>query len=120
MKLVMSNYEWQITIEEDIRKLRVEVYAYRLQSNEETVEYMNSEGEVKEVERGAVVSGDEIEPLFVIPQRIFHGVLLPAISDRFKPSDQSKVEGKLKATEKHLEDMRELVFGKKDNQQNHE
>lgn len=58
------------------------------------------------LEEGQIRAG---ECSLIIENEIFQA-LVDAIQGRFKSSEGRFVEGKLEATEKHLEDMRKLVF----------
>jgi len=51
---------------------------------------------------------DEKESIFLSDDML--KALIDAIHKNFKPSEGKFTEGKLEATEKHLEDMRKLVF----------
>ena len=65
-------------------------------------------GEWITVEEGS--SKDHIKPILVISPEIAKELVTEFTRQGVKPLESSFVEGRLIATEKHLEDMRNLVF----------
>ncbi len=109
MALEKYNGEWQISIKEDF-SWDVSVYIFRhvIEGTE-----MLKVGKNGSLEYGAIIphgGSKDVKPTFQLPPETLQS-LFDALQKRgMKPSDQSFVEGKLQATEKHLEDMRKIAF----------
>jgi hypothetical protein len=94
-----------------------DIYLVRVCGNKTQIMSMTREGnhEIKEFE-GNSFAASEVEPILRVPiawelEFDFSRKLLQALSDKgtILP-DKNFAQGKLEATEKHLEDMRKLVF----------
>lgn len=60
-----------------------------------------------------VERGDAIKPFFTVPHDLLPDLLKALHNQGVKLPDKGHTEGKLEATSKHLEDMRALVFDRK-------
>lgn len=96
----MENY-WKVRVDSPVNRLGVDVYIYRYISNRK-MELLKSSGTiVKE-------AGEVVEPTLSLEHEAFQA-LVDAIHSDHKPSEGKFVEGKLEATENHLEDLRKLL-----------
>lgn len=101
----MMNNDWQIDLKDEINRFGSSLFIYRRHPSGQ-IEIMSADGETKLYPIGA----DAIKPtLFLEPEML--SALLDAMKKRgIKGKEASFTEGKLVATEKHLEDMRRIVF----------
>lgn len=104
---------WKVHISRPVDRLGGDVTIYRFAGSEmEHVNVKDGECVVSKGDRGGLVS-----PTFRIGyEEDLRGILAAfteaAATFGVKPMDASHAEGKLEATEKHLSDMRALVFKK--------
>lgn len=68
--------------------------------------------DIKEGKLQSIPEGAAIEHSMTITRGMMQALFTAIQGQGVKPIEQSFVEGKLSATEKHLEDMRSLVFEK--------
>lgn len=69
------------------------------------------DGEVVEREEGLPISYDEAEKeAWNIPAKAMEALLIEAKNIKIRTKDDSVMEGELKATKRHLNDMRKLAF----------
>lgn len=84
-------------------------FVYLMQNTTQGRLFLLPQGKTKLVKQGETYSGDKL--YFAILQHEEMQALAQAFADNgIKTKDNSLMEGKLQATEKHLEDMRKLVF----------
>jgi hypothetical protein len=109
----MTGYinQWKCRINERPGTWWLNVYLFRDGPNGSTVIlYPKEEGNVeKTVEYGAY----DIEPSIVLSHDQLAALSVELSAQNIKTRETSFTEGKLEATERHLEDMRSLVFKKK-------
>ena len=101
--------EWQVEIDHDFSKRSYIIYVVRDVSGGE--EWMTAGGRTTEV---VTEGGTPVDAAFAtIPAsamgQVISGLIQAADREGYKAKDKSFVEGKLEATERHLEDMRVLM-----------
>lgn len=104
----------QVFIQDNFSQGKTEIYVKSERNSKEYFYHQEKSGEPwteVEIENQGVV--DSIKPLLSVPHRMredFLKAFIKAASDvGVKPESESHLEGKLKATELHLTDMRNLT-----------
>lgn len=100
------NNQWQVKIRENSYMLGKDMYIFRLTPRGR--EILNKDGTITDYENGMAIP---LEPFMHLEQDMLQG-LADALNENGIKPQQGFIEGKLEATEKHLEDMRRLVFKK--------
>ena len=96
---------WRVKFVERPEKCGHEMYIYR-ETQIGIKEFMIFP---KMLEFQTIKAGDEVSNGLYLSDDLFQK-LVDSVHKDFKPSEGKFTEGKLEATEKHLEDMRKLVF----------
>lgn len=110
----MNNEQWEVRINNFEHTFNSQVFIYRFVGK--TIQYLEikSPEVIVHSEQYEYGSAQTIKPTLVCPQdealNIAKGFVAYANSQGFKNGSETFVKGKLEATEKHLDDMRNLVF----------
>lgn len=94
--------KWQVGVHRRPERTGVDIFVYRKNGVTRT-EVLKSDGSIVDMPRGAA-----IEPTLSLEEDIFRE-LVDAIHADFKPSEGKFTEGKVEATERHLQDLRHLL-----------
>lgn len=101
------NNSWEVKIISFADRLGRGLYIIRKNDREGRNEVLQSDGRIMVADEGV-----HVEPSLFLSEEIFRE-LVNAIHKDYKPSEGKFTEGKLEATEKHLEDLRALLSLKK-------
>lgn len=98
----MNTSEWQVKIVTDYSTFRERIYIFRRYNGK--IQYVDfpENTPIKTVDEG-----DEVAGLHIPPEML--QALVNAVHKDYKPSEQRFVDGKLTATERHLEDLQKLL-----------
>lgn len=105
-------YPIKVQLENVPGKLGRNLFIWR-RTSEGVVEYMKSDGSFSRHERKRGEYLGDIPPTMYLDHEVLQGIVDSLAKAGVKPTEASYVEGKLEATEKHLADMRSLVFEEK-------
>jgi len=105
--------EWKIQINNFEYKLECQVFIYRLVGDMiQWLSFKENQMIINVEKRSA--GSEQVKPAFVGDRNevmgIAKGFIAYANSQGFKNGDETFAKGKLEATERHLEDMRNIVF----------
>lgn len=103
----------KIRIQQDYMRNSYKIFAFEIFLNKEHYLIYN-EGKIEriEVDSEIINTDDSIKPLIELPRMIFN-LLMPELINQanqmgIRTENENHLQGKLKATEIHLEDMREI------------
>lgn len=99
------NYSWKVSVQKDVSTLNTHVFIY-MEKPDGSVDILQ-DNKVVSVKRGAIE-----KPSLILQNDLLQALFEALSSSGMKLPDTSLIAGKLIATEKHLEDMRTLVFNK--------
>ena len=105
--------EWQCTIRNDDFGMRLKLYIFR-QTHDGEVEFLVAGGNGSEPSIQKIAGDQDGIPTLIIP-RLVGADIIKAIADALdrvgvRSDSDARISGLLDATNKHLEDMRTLVF----------
>lgn len=108
----MIGENWEVNIRDRAFAFETEIFIYRNipEGRVELLRFDKKGNMATEVVERYASASRIIPPTFLIPTSALQALFEALQRNGMKPTDQSFVEGKLKATEDHLKDMRELVF----------
>lgn len=98
---------WQVRIKNPFSRLGHEIYLLR--KNVGIIEFLTADGKI--ITKKEFEDNNDIKPFAYLPDGCLQLLVDEAGGLNIKPR-QGFLEGKLEATDKHLEDMRKLVFNK--------
>lgn len=101
------NTEWKVKIVQDYATLTERLYIFRRDGGKVQYVDFSKDTVIKTMDEGE----GQINGLRLYPEMI--QALTDAIHKDFKPSEQKFTDGKLMATERHLEDLQKLLKLKK-------
>lgn len=101
----MHDFNWRVVIEDRRQHLGKNLYIFS-KTHDGKIQYMAGDL-MHTVEVGA-----EFPPTLVIPDEELAQAIVEAFAQKGFKFEKGRIEGKLEATEKHLEDMRAIVFEK--------
>jgi hypothetical protein len=102
----MDQYNWKIQVDQIPGRLAKRIWVFRPKHTGE-VEVLQSDFEKITTYPGQYHSKENIEPTVVIEEDLLR--LLVDACINIKPAERQYTEGKLEATESHLEDLRHLL-----------
>ena len=98
--------DWEISIVENWRTGGLDLYIFIRQGGKIMFLIDATRGVFEEKQEGVAVE----KPSLTLPRGVAQTLLQKLTQHGVKPKDAGMTEGKLIATEKHLEDMRKVVF----------
>lgn len=98
-----DRYDAQVEIRDDFSRRKVDIFIYWFVANK--INMMKNDGSTEIIEESAGSS-----PTFSFDRGVLRPLCDALLKHGVRPKEASHTEGKLEATEKHLEDMRKIAL----------